>query len=82
MTNIHPIILEALAPFIPESNELDYSKIDNVEVDGIDYSDAPDFCDAFICKADYDGRPMTDAELDLLNEDYDYVYQQVENYLY
>jgi len=48
-------------------NKLDYSKIDNIKVDGIDYSDYPDFCDAYIASADYDGRAMTDEELDLLN---------------
>ena len=62
--------------------KLDYSKIDNVEVDGIDYADYPDFCDAYIASADYDGREMTDEELNLLNDDSDFVYSAVENYLY
>jgi hypothetical protein len=62
--------------------KLDYSKIDNVVVDGIDYADYPDFCDAYIASADYDGREMTDEELDLLNDDSDFVYSAVENYLY
>ena len=62
--------------------KLDYSKIDNVEVDGIDYVDYPDFCDAYIASADYDGREMTDEELDVLNDDSDFVYSAVENHLY
>ena len=62
--------------------KLDYSKIDNVVVDGIDYADYPDFCDAYIASADYDGREMTDEELDLLNDDSDFVYSAVENSLY
>lgn len=62
--------------------KLDYSKIDNIEVDGIDYADYPDFCDAYIASADYDGREMTDEELNLLNDDSDFVYSAVENYLY
>ena len=62
--------------------KLDYSKIDNVEVDGVDYFDYPDFCDAYIASADYDGRKMTDEELDLLNDDSDFVYSAVENSLY
>ena len=62
--------------------KLDYSKIDNIEVDGIDYADYPDFCDAYVASADYDGREMTDEELDLLNDDSDFVYSAVENYLY
>ena len=62
--------------------ELDYSKIDNIEVDGIDYADYPDFCDAYIASADYDGREMTDEELDVLNDESDFVYSAVENHLY
>jgi len=56
---------------------MDYSKITNVEVDGIDTRDYPDFCDAFISAADYDGEPMTSEQLDELNEDYDFVYDEV-----
>ena len=62
--------------------KLDYSKIDNIEVDGIDYADYPDFCDAYIASADYDGREMTDEELDVLNDNSDFVYSAVENHLY
>jgi len=61
---------------------LDYSKISDVEVDGIDTRDYPDFCDAYISYAEYDGREMTDEELDVLNEDSDFVYSAVENHLY
>ena len=49
--------------------KLDYSKITNVFVGGIDIEDFPDFCDAYIESADYDNREMTDEELDILNED-------------
>ena len=59
-----------------------YTKIENVEVDGIDTNDYPDFCDAFIASADYNGKPMTSAQLDELNEDADFVYESVLNQLY
>lgn len=62
--------------------ELDYSKIEDIEVDGIDTRDYPDFCDAYISSATYKGREMTDAELDRLNEDSDFVYQAVQDKLY
>lgn len=62
--------------------ELDYSKIEDVEVDGIDTRDYPDFTDAFISSATYKGREMTDAELDRLNEDSDFVYKAVQDRLY
>ncbi len=61
---------------------LDYSLIADVEVEDIDMRDAPDFVDAFISSASYNGREMTDAELDVLNEDQDYVYQAVQAKLY
>ena len=61
---------------------MNYKLIDDIEVDGIDYADYPDFCDAFISSATYDGKLMTDAQLDELNEDRDFVYEQVENHLY
>jgi hypothetical protein len=60
---------------------LDYSLIDNLELD-INTSDAPDFADSYIVSATYDGRDMTDAELDVLNDDSDYVYSAVERQLY
>jgi hypothetical protein len=56
---------------------LDVSKVSNVVVEGIDYSDYPDFCDAYICSADYEGQPMTEEQLDELNDEHDFVYQQV-----
>lgn len=62
--------------------KLDYTKISEVEVDGIDTSDAHDFCDAFICAASYEGREMTEEELDILNQDSQYVYECVIDRLY
>lgn len=61
---------------------MEYTKIENVEVDGIDTSDYPDFCDAFIASAYYDGEPMTAKQLDELNEDSDFVYDCVLNQLH
>jgi hypothetical protein len=39
---------------------MDYNKIDNIEIDGIDTADYPDFADAYILSADYNGVEMTD----------------------
>lgn len=61
---------------------LDYRLIEDVEVDGIDTRDYPDFVDAFICSATYAGRDMTDEELEVLNDDSDFVYQCVQDRLY
>lgn len=62
---------------------MDYTKIHNVEVDGIDTSDYPDFCDAFISSAYLDGVEMTDKQLDDLNDNCsDFVYDSVLNFIY
>ena len=61
---------------------MDYKKITNVVLDGIDLEDYPDFCDAFIVSADYDGEPMSEDQIDKLNEDSDYVYTKIEEFLF
>lgn len=62
--------------------KLDYSKITDVDVDGINMRDAPDFVDAFISSAYYDGREMTEEELEILNEDSQFIYEEVINRIY
>ena len=58
---------------------MDYKKIDNIEVDGIDFKDYPDFSNAYIVSADYDGKPMTDEQLDEINDDGDFQYECIMN---
>ena len=57
--------------------KIDLSQVEDVEIDGINPRDYPDFCDAFILEATYKGREMTDEELEALNEDSDFVYDKV-----
>lgn len=64
------------------NTKIDLSKISNIEIDGIDTSDYPDFCDAYIVSADYDGEPMNDEQLEELNHNADFVYEQVIKHLY
>ena len=61
--------------------KFDYSKISNV-LASIDTRDYPDFSDAYIEYAEYDDREMTDEELELLNDDRDYVYDAVTSSLF
>ena len=56
---------------------MNYDLIDNIEIDGIDTNDYPDFTDAFIASADYNGVEMTDEQLEALNEDYSFVHDCV-----
>lgn len=68
------------------AKKLGVQEIADVEVDGIDTADYPDFCDAYIdsavVKENGVWREATDDELDILSEDRDFVYEQVQNYLY
>jgi len=61
---------------------MNYDLIDNIEVDGIDTNDYPDFTDAFISYADYNGVEMTDEQLEALNEDYSFVHDCVYTHLF
>lgn len=55
----------------------------SIKFDGLDYSDAPDFVDAYICEASWnDGTDLTDDELDELNQDSDFVHEALQDYLY
>jgi hypothetical protein len=51
-------------------SKIDFKLVTNVSVDGIDTNDYPDFVDAFIVSADYDGEPMSDEMIDEINSDY------------
>jgi len=61
---------------------MDYKLITNVYVDGIDPNDYPDFVDAYIYSAEYDGEEMTEEQLDELNENSEFVHDCVYNQLY
>lgn len=61
---------------------MDYKKISNIEVDGIDTADYPDFCDAFIASAEYNGKQMTYQQLEEVNEDSGFIHDCVQNQLF
>lgn len=57
-------------------------KFIDIELDGINTNDYPDFCDAFISNANVlldngNIREVTEKELDELNQDSSYVYDLV-----
>jgi hypothetical protein len=51
------------------------SQIDNIVWDGVDHGDFPDMSDAFIVSADFEGIPMSEVQLDELNDNRDLVYE-------
>jgi len=59
---------------------MDLNKISNIVFEGIDHSDAPDYCDAYIVSADYEDREMADVEIESL--DSGFVYEKLMEYLY
>jgi hypothetical protein len=61
--------------------KLDYKLITDIEFDGIDYKDHPDYCDAYVIRAIYNGVEMTEEELSYLNDDRDFVYESLMDYL-
>ena len=61
---------------------MDLQKISNIEIEGIDYSDYPRFCDAFIVSAEYDGKEMTEKQLDEINENSDFIHESLQKQLY
>lgn len=61
---------------------MDYSKISNISFDQIDHRDYPDYCDAYIDNADYDGEPMTEQQLEEINEDGDFVYEKLMEHIF
>lgn len=53
---------------------MDKSLIDNIEFD-YDSNDYPDFSDAMIISADYNGIPMDEDQLDEINDDSDFIHE-------
>ena len=56
-----------------DNKEIDYLKLDNVVIGGVDFEDFPDFCDAYVESADYDGVELTELELEELSQDGEFV---------
>ena len=61
---------------------VDFSKISNVVFDGIDHRDYPDYSDVYILSCEIDGKEATEEELEIINDDYDFVYETLMDYLH
>lgn len=62
--------------------KLDFSKLEDITVADINIKDAPDFSDAHIESASIEGRDLTEEELEEVNKDHDFVYEQVMKRVY
>ncbi len=63
-------------------NEFKYKLFTDVVFGDVNHWDYPDYCDAFIFSAEYDGRDLCEEELDKVNEDRDLVYELLNDYLH
>lgn len=61
---------------------IDTTKVDNITFEDIDFNDYPKFCDVYIGSADYSGIPMTEDELNELNEDSQFVNESLFDFLH
>jgi len=61
---------------------MDKKLIKSIVFEGIDYSDYPDYCDAYIVSAEYDGSLMTDEQIDEINDDTDFLYELLIEHLH
>lgn len=59
---------------------MDKKKIDNINID-VSHDEYPDYSNAFIVSADYDGEPMNDEQLEEINEDSDFIYSIIQKLL-
>ena len=45
-----------------------FSQVTNMQIEGVDMKDYPDFCDAYVESAEFhDGTPLNDVQLEALN---------------
>lgn len=61
---------------------MDLDLISNIEFDDVFHDDHPDYCDAYILSAEYEGRPMTEDELEYINQNKFFVHEKLWSYLY
>ena len=61
-----------------------FSDLENLEIDGIDIKDYPDFVDSFLAYAECNGKELTEKEYDFANENFtEEIHQHIiENQMY
>lgn len=60
---------------------IDFDKVEVLNVDGIDMKDYPKFCDAYIDEALIDGVRASDEELDVINENSYFLMDAIHNHI-
>lgn len=62
--------------------KIDFNKVHVTEVDGIDMSDYPKFCDAYISEAEIDGVEATEEQLETINENGEFLLDAVYDWIH
>lgn len=71
---------EGFINFTPET--FDPDKIDDYQFHGVDTRDYPDFSDAYLTDVYYDGKEVTEEELEYIEEEHpDWVYDKLMDWL-
>lgn len=47
---------------------MNYDKLTDIRFEDVDHDDYPDYCDAYVSSAKYEGVELTEDELDALND--------------
>jgi len=63
-------------------NTIPNDKYTDLEWDGIDHNDYPDYCDAHVESGKLNGVEMTDEQLDRLNADHYLIHELLMEHLY
>ena len=50
---------------------IEWDKIEDWSIDGVDHKDHPDYCDAFVTDVTYMGREATDEEMNAMMDGWD-----------
>ena len=61
---------------------IDFTKVEVTNIEGIDMSDYPKFCDAYVSEALIDGELATEAELEEIQENYDFFYDALTDFIH
>ena len=56
---------------------MNFNNITNIEFDGIDHSDYPDYCDAYIKSFNYNGIEATESQLEEINNESTFVHEKL-----
>lgn len=55
--------------------DIDFSQVQDMEIEGVDTADYPKFCDAFVARCLYKGREATEEELEAITEQCEWLHE-------